>query len=281
MKTPLITTVLAAFLFASTAEAAVYMKYEGVKGNSATADEQAASPALLELDDIEGESRTSSQPARATSSKAIQTKPQECVEPDEIDVMQEQEGVEPDEIDVMEEDDDTEAGPAFMEFDTIKGESKETSSKPASQASVEREKTIQTAPQEGVEPDEIDVAVDPEPLMPDFGILLGGGGASDEAKKEENRLLISDVLLKEAQAKGKPVEQVSMNFEKIKVKVRHSVKLFGFIPVDTSADVEIDAEEKVEVHFPWWSFLASGKQKEEIGQDILTTLADIIREQTR
>jgi hypothetical protein len=126
----------------------------------------------------------------------------------------------------------------------------------------------------GVEPDEIDVQNDPEPITPDFSILLGGG---DSEQAQQARTQIADVLLKGAAEEGAPVEQVSLNFEKIKTKTRQQVKLFGFIPVAMSATVEIDAQGSVSVRFPWWAFLAGGKNEEQLGQQTSATLLSVLK----
>lgn len=124
---------------------------------------------------------------------------------------------------------------------------------------------------------EKDVAAPEQGLTPDFSILLGGGGGSEE-EAQARRDRVADILLKGAQEAGAPVEQVSLNFEKITTKVRRGVKLFGFIPVTAVADVDIDAEKRVSVRFPWWAFLASGKDAQGLGQMILDTLTGVMRQ---
>jgi len=127
-----------------------------------------------------------------------------------------------------------------------------------------------------IEPDEIDVADDGEPLTPDMAVLLGGG-SDDEAEAEANRAEVAQILFEGMQEAGAPVESVSMNFEKIKTKVVQEVKLFGIIPVTTTADVEIDAQSKVKVKFPWWAALASGKDGDGLGKAVFSTLSTILK----
>jgi hypothetical protein len=55
------------------------------------------------------------------------------------------------------------------------------------------------------------------------------------------------------------MEEILLNFEKIKMRHRASGKLFGFIPLSFSQEVEIDTEGedigRVKVKMPWYSFL--------------------------
>lgn len=133
------------------------------------------------------------------------------------------------------------------------------------------------APAPGVEPDEIDLKGDDEPLTPDFSILLGGEGSSDDKEGKENRSEVATIVLLAVQEEGVPAEQLSLNFEKIKTKVKQPLKLFGFIPVSTSATVEIDAQGEVETKYPWWSFLASGKDGENLGSKVRTAISNVLK----
>lgn len=170
---------------------------------------------------------------------------------------------------------------ALLEIDTIKGESTE-----AKKGNVEvnwkvEEGEKNTVP--GVEPDEIDVAGDDEPITPDFGILLGGGSDDDDAESnapaatEEGRAEVAKIILADLKASGVPVQSVLINTEKVETKVEHRVKLFAIIPIDTTATVEIDADEKVKVKFPWWSFLASGKDKKGVGERTFTAISNVLK----
>jgi hypothetical protein len=125
----------------------------------------------------------------------------------------------------------------------------------------------------GIEPDDIDVAVDPEPITPDFSILLGGG---DSEAERSTRSKIAEILLSGAKEEGAPVEQVSLNFEKITTTTRKPVKLLGFIPMTVSATVEVDAKGEVKVRFPWWAFLTAGKDEKRLGEETLETLRSVL-----
>lgn len=129
-------------------------------------------------------------------------------------------------------------------------------------------------PAPGVEPDEIDVATTAEPLTPDFSILLGGGGDTEQA--DTRRQQIADVLLSGAQKAGKPAETMSLNYEKIKVKARQRVKLFGVLPMTIPATVDIDASGQTSVTYPWWSILVSGDDAGALGQDMVLTLLAVM-----
>src|SRR3989344_4675203 len=166
-------------------------------------------------------------------------------------------GVEPDEIDVADDGEQEGRTDALMEIDTIKGEDAEGTS---------------------IEPDEIDANDNGEPITPNFSILLGGGSGDDaDDVPEENRAEVAEILLEGMQADGMPTESVSLNFGKIKTTVKQTVKLFGFIPIAATATVEIDAEQQVKVKFPWWAFLASGKNKESLGQQVFTALSNVLK----
>ncbi len=171
-------------------------------------------------------------------------------------------GVEPEEIDVMEEPQEASTD-YLLKLEGVKGES-----------------TKGNVP--GVEPDEIDVAVSPQPVMPDFGILLGGGASSDddsagESLANENRTKVEEILLQGMQAEGAPAESISLNYEKIKTKAKQTVKFLGFIPMDITATVEIDADAKVSVKYPWWSFLVSGKDGDSLGAQIFSSISNVLK----
>lgn len=202
------------------------------------------------------------------------------VEPDEIDVMVNESssaparkgnvevnwkveegesapGVEPDEIGVMEDPEEASTD-YLLKLGGVDGES-----------------TKNTVP--GVEPEEIDVAVNPQPLTPDFSILLGGGSDSgeSEALTEAQQSAVAEILLQGMQEQGAPAETMSLNFEKIKTTSKQQVKLLGFIPVNVDVTVEVDAEGEAVVSYPWWGFLAAGKD-DSIGETILTALSTVL-----
>ncbi len=126
-----------------------------------------------------------------------------------------------------------------------------------------------------IEPDEIDVDDDSQPITPDFGILLGGD-TDDEATKAETEH-DRDVFVNEVKAADSAIESISFNYEKITTKVRHEVNLFGFIRVSTIADVVIDGDKKVSVLFPWWTVFATGKNSDSVGERTFTTLSTVLK----
>lgn len=121
------------------------------------------------------------------------------------------------------------------------------------------------------------VMVEGEAVTPDFSILLGGGGGDDEAS--EGALdEIEKILEDGAKEEGLPVEEISLNFEEIKTKINTEMKFLGIFPISAKAEVEIESEGEVKVKFPWWAFLASGKEdKEELGKRVSTTLSNVLK----
>lgn len=53
------------------------------------------------------------------------------------------------------------------------------------------------------------------------------------------------------------IEQISLNFEKIKVDYKMPAKFLGIIPITLKTTVEATSGERVKVKFPWYSFLFS------------------------
>jgi len=106
-------------------------------------------------------------------------------------------------------------------------------------------------------------------------------GLKVEEGTDEERLRglerAEQVILENAKASDQSIESISLNFQKITTRVRHEVKVFGFIPVTTTAEVDIDAQEIVKVKFPWWTFLASDKDKDEIGKRVLENLSEVLK----
>lgn len=156
---------------------------------------------------------------------------------------------------------------AFLKIDGVEGEAKK--------GNVEMQWKVEEGEKAAEAPGVTDVAPDAQPLTPDFSILLGGGSDEDE-EAQEGRAAAAEILLQGMQEAGAPAEQVSLNYEKIKTKLRQDLKLFGLIPVRASVEVEVDAEERVTVRFPWWAFLASGKQA-DLGERVFATLSDVLK----
>ncbi len=230
----------------------------------AQADPQEASvDYFLEIDGVEGESAAPG------------------IEPDDIDVQVEQEakkkgnveynwkveegqkntvpGVEPDEIDVKLEDE--QAGKLNVAAGDVNGDGRDTEEKP------------------------LDVAnpKDPQPVMPDFSILLGGGLDEDDdgdnvpTMDEDTRVAVEKLLLEGMQEQGAPAETLSLNYEEIKTTAKQEVKLFGLFPLTISATVEIDGEGNIDVDYPWWGFLAWGKDGDTLGAQIFNSLSNVLK----
>lgn len=172
---------------------------------------------------------------------------------------------------------------AYLEIKGVEGESKETKGNVETEWKVEegesaspRPQRITPKPTQGIEPDEIDFMGDGEPNASNFGILLSGGNDdSDEA--EESRHELGHILLQGAQEEGAPIENISLNYEKVEAKVAQPVKFLGFIPLTVKATVEIDAEDRVKVRFPWWAIFASGKDSDGVGERTFTTLSNVLK----
>ncbi|MEQ1849739.1 MAG: hypothetical protein ABL890_04070 [Candidatus Peribacteraceae bacterium] len=128
----------------------------------------------------------------------------------------------------------------------------------------------------GAEPDEIDVMEEPEPVMPDFSILIGGG-SPDVRDDETTNSPLEELILNGMKEEGVPVDQISLNYEEFKFTAKKTVKLFGFIPVSATATVEYDAESKAKVTFPWWTFFATGKDADSLIDQISAALTNVVR----
>lgn len=130
----------------------------------------------------------------------------------------------------------------------------------------------------GIEPDEIDFMGESENAT-NFGILLGGSGDNEETDEERAQGLERARLVIEENAKAsdQAIESVSLNFEKITTRVRHEVRLFGFIPIETTAEVDVDVEQRVAVRFPWWTIFASGDNDESVAERVYSTLSNVLK----
>jgi type VI protein secretion system component Hcp len=109
----------------------------------------------------------------------------------------------------------------------------------------------------------------------------------DPEKKEEisesdvrNEADLGIMLVAAAQA-DKNIEEVSLNFEEIKVKYSSQGKLFGFIPVDYLINVTADRNEeidnsaygRVKVKFPWYRvFMKTGISRSELESELTEEL---------
>ncbi len=172
----------------------------------------------------------------------------------------------------------------YLKLDTIKGEATMTTVATTTPARAGAATTITAPPDEpqGKGNVEFEWKVEEGQKMtvdPDFGILLGGGSAAgaDDEERMHGLARAEVVLLENAKASDQAIEQISLNFEKISTKVRHEGKLFGFIPAFATATVDIDAEERVSVTFPWWAVFASGKDGDALGVRIYTTISNVLK----
>lgn len=210
----------------------------------------AASDVYLKLDDIDGET-TSARETETTSVMPIRaeitTTDADAVTPPDAP----QEG----------------RTDALLEIGGVEGES--------TKGKVEFEWKVEEGEKSPEAPGATDIAAGAQPLTPDFSILLGGGSDDDENARE-GRAVAAEMLMRGMQEAGAPVEQVALNYEKITTKLRQDVKLFGFIPVQAAVEVDVDAEQRVTVRFPWWAFLASGKDA-GLGERVFTTLSNVLK----
>lgn len=161
--------------------------------------------------------------------------------------------------------------PALLEIDGVKGE---TTKKGKVEMEWKVEEGEKGAPQPGTPRD---VSPRPEETMPDFSILLGGGEGQTDEERMKGLERAQAVILEHAHASDQAIEQVSLNFEKITTKVRQEVKLFGFIPVEATAEVDIDTAQQVKVHFPWWAFLATGADSDALGDRVFQTISNVLK----
>lgn len=246
-------------------------------GRTPSSDPQEANADyLLEIDGIKGESKSSSSPS---------LKPIEKGSPVRVP------GVERDEIGITEEEQEANTD-YLLEIDGVKGEStkgrvpgvepdeidlKNADDTSKKKGNVEYEWKVEegeSAPPPGVEPDELAVPDDAQPITPDFGILLGGSGGDGD---DEEITPMEELILNGLKEEGAPAETLSLNYDKIKTTSTKTVKLFGFIPVDAEVTVEVDAKGEANVHYPWWAFLASGKDSDSLGEQIVTSLSNVLK----
>jgi hypothetical protein len=160
----------------------------------------------------------------------------------------------------------------LLKIEGVDGETKDES---ASASKVEALSIKQSVGAEAGKMNQEDISAkptDPAPLTPDFSILLGGGTSEEDSSRREK---IAQILLAGARAEGAPVEQISLNFEKIHAKMSHVVMLFGFIPVTTSAQIDVDAHANAEVHLPWWTIFAK-TDKQQLANGTVTLLGDVM-----
>lgn len=176
---------------------------------------------------------------------------------------------------------------AFLDIKGVEGESEKKKGNVEIQWKVEEG---EKAP--GVEPDEIDVAAQGASQDRGSGEVQGNAvsvsavevrGWDPKQKQEFLATVKAHAQVQSGEdlenfAKGvllenENMEEISLNFEKIKLKHRASGKLFGFIPVSFTETVEIDpateAAGRIKVKFPWYAFfIAKDVSAEEIEAEI-------------
>lgn len=179
----------------------------------------------------------------------------------------------------------------FIKIDGVDGESEEKK-KGNVEYGWKVEEGESAAPTPGVEPDEIDVRITNKRAT-NFSILLGGSGADDEAGAPNDDATegaatsegstdtaknaeIANTLKAGMAEAGKPVETMSLNFDKIKTTYTQQVRLFAIIPVKMRTTVEVDGKANVLVNVPWWAFLVKGGKKDTLGQEIAEALSLVI-----
>ncbi len=153
----------------------------------------------------------------------------------------------------------------YLKIEGVEGES-------SAKGEVEMERKVEkgesSTQSAGVEREEIGVmSDDPQPLTPDFSILLGGGDDTEEDKGHKGEILLES--LREADA---AIESISLHFDKITAGVRSELFLLGFIPLSSLASVEVDAKGETLVRFPWWAVFATGKDGESLGARVVEAL---------
>jgi len=223
----------------------MYLKIEGVKGESTKGDvpntgsavaapkgSAEAGPALLEIDTIRGES-----PDRSKSNQGGNTSAGVQYNESDLDFLK-----------------DLSEGVSFK-LETIKHDfPRESQNEEESEIKPETENirknitiNIKARTVRGWDPGKKEEVADRAPK------------SAEEVKTDADLALF---LTSAAEADAN-MEEISLNYEKIVVKYQSSGKLFGFIPLSLTQNVEIDTSaestktERVKVRFPWFSFLFS------------------------
>lgn len=99
--------------------------------------------------------------------------------------------------------------------------------------------------------------------------FLAAAKAHAEVRSQQDlEIFAKGVLLEDEQ-----VEQISLNFEKIQVKHQARAKLFGLFPLSIIEEVEVDTQGedagRVKVKLPWFSFLLSTESSEQELQGVV------------
>ncbi|MEX0931208.1 MAG: hypothetical protein WDZ88_00495 [Candidatus Paceibacterota bacterium] len=259
------------------AQAMYYVEFDGVDGESSASSESSAGSVRSDTDaearptraSADGEAVACTADARQCPDGSYvgrvapscefaecpseETKERDTREQDSEDMPRDKE-----EGSREQEESDREQASGYIKIDDVKGESREN---------------------KGIEPDEIDISVDDSRRATNFAVLLGGGNdGGEEEPSEERRSEVAKNVLVGLRERGIPAEGMSYDSERIETKVSNRIRLFGFIPITTQATVEIDSNAEVSVRYPWWSFLASGKRKSELGTEVSTNLSAVLGE---
>lgn len=294
MKKVIIALLLALALGPVGANAAVFVKYDGVDGES-TDSSTDSETTRVEIVPISAEKTSTRDDGEDDGSSSGNVEAEWKIEEGESAAVP---GVEPDEIDAPAMEGDAEITLKAQEEEEERGgtedmnigigELQESGLEPDEIDSRTRQRTNfalllssggednedegldvdsdnDGAAMDGVEPEEIDLAAD--------------GGAEMLREETMMRKMDADSILSAVQeTTDVPIEIVQLNHEEeeLEAEVRHTVRLFGFIPVETRAHVTIDAEERIKVKFPWWAFFAGGKDREGLGDRVFSAILSVL-----
>jgi hypothetical protein len=69
------------------------------------------------------------------------------------------------------------------------------------------------------------------------------------------------------------IEEIEVDDETVRVNYRARMKLFGFIPLEREVEARMGSESaEPEMTLPWWSFLATKPDREQIATTLRDTL---------
>lgn len=182
------------------------------------------------------------------------------------------------------DDDDPQLRGGYIKIDDIKGEVSERLDTDDDGDSVDTEDDM--AQKRIVQPREIHAVGE----MIREEIAAGNQVRGWDPKNKEVILRVSEIQTEEdledytkaLLMKGDEVESMSVRGERVHMTSTQPVKLFGFIGMSMTQEVIVDSasdgEDRVEVDFPWWSFLA---KKTVSSSDIETTLEEGLAAETQ
>lgn len=240
---------LAALLSASTVNAAVYMEYEGVKGETS-----AQSSATLQLQ--AQTSATTSTTSSAAASGSASSSASGAVRAPESEEEAKKKG-------------NVEYGWKVEEGEKAMAPEVEREMKESGEKGGTEDINIGVGEAMG-KTNKVDAISIKQSMKGGISVAAGDVNGLTEEEKQQFLARVQEHAEVQSEqdlqnfAKGVLVEnaameEISLNFDKIKVKYRATGKLFGFIPLSFSQDVEVDTEGddvgKVKVKMPWFSFL--------------------------